>query len=108
MISLDELCNVLDTLKIPWANEGFNENDKPEPPYISLEAGFEESAYADNKAWASWMPYEILLYTAQRDYELESKIATALDEAGCAFGKSVTHDDGESLVEAIFTVNVTE
>ncbi len=108
MISLDDLCAVLNSLQIPWANEGFNENDKPEPPYISLEAGFEESTYADNASWARWMPYEILLYTAHRSYELERRIKKALDGAGCAFEKSVSHIDGERLIEACFTVNVAE
>ena len=108
MISLDDLCTVLDGLKIPWANEGFTESEKPAPPYISLEAGFGESAWADNRAWARWMPYEILLYTHGRAYALEAKIEAALDGAGCAFENAITHYDGEHLIEAAFTVNVTE
>ena len=108
MIKLDDLCAVLDTLQIPWANEGFTESEKPDPPYISLEAGFGDSAFADNTAWARWMPYEILLYTAHRSYELESKIESALDGAGCAFEKSISRNDVEHLVEACFAVNVDE
>ena len=108
MITLDQLCGVLDGLGIPWANEGFSDDDKPAPPYMSLEAGFGETAYADNAAWARWMPYEILLYTAQRSYDLESKIADALDASGCAFEKAITHLDGERLIEASFSVIVNE
>lgn len=108
MITLDDLCAVLDGLGIPWANEGFTDEDTPDPPYISLEAGFGETSYADNEAWARWMPYEILLYTARRSYGIESDIAAALDAAGCAFEKSITHVDGERLIEASFAVNVTE
>lgn len=108
MITLDELCDALDGLGVEWANEGFGDDEKPAPPYMVLAAGFGETAYADNAAWARWMPYEILLYTAQRSYELEGNIAAALDAAGCAFEKSVTHADGEHLIEASFAVNVTE
>lgn len=108
MITLDQLCGVLDGLGIPWANEGFSDDDKPAPPYMSLEAGFGETAYADNKAWASWMNYEILLYTAHRSYELESRIEAALDKAGCAFSESVMHADGESMIVASFSVSVQE
>ena len=107
-MTLDDLCKLIDGLGIPWANEGFNDDEKPAPPYISLEAGFSETSYADNAAWARWMPYEILLYTAQRSYGIESEIASALDAAGCAFEKSITHFDGEHLIEASFAVNVTE
>lgn len=108
MMKLDDLCTLLDGLGIPWANEGFTEADKPAPPYISLEAGFSEAAWADNRAWARWMPYEILLYTPHRAYDLEAAIEAALDGADCAFEKSITHYDGEHLIEACFTVNVEE
>lgn len=108
MRTLDELCGVLDGLGIEWANEKFSNEETPAPPYIVLEAGFEDAAYADNAAWARWMPYEILLYTQQRDYAAEGKIGAALDGAGIAYTKSVAHYDGESLVEASFSVNVTE
>lgn len=107
-MKLDDLCTLLDGLNIPWTNEGYTDDDRPEPPYISLEAGLGETAYADNKAWASWMNYEILLYTAHRSYELESKIEAALDKAGCAFSESVTHADGESMIVASFAVSVQE
>ncbi|WP_130811406.1 hypothetical protein [Olsenella sp. Marseille-P4559] len=108
MIKLDELCAMLDGLGIPWTNEGYTDEDRPEPPYISLEADLGGTSYADNVAWASWMNYEILLYTTHRSYEIESKIASALDAAGCAFSETVTHVDGEHLVEASFYVSVQE
>lgn len=107
-MTLDDLCKLIDGLGIQWANECFTDDENPAPPYIILEAGFGETSYADNAAWARWMPYEILLYTAQRAYGIESEIAAALDAAGCAFEKSITHVDGERLIEASFAVNVTE
>lgn len=108
MIGLDGLCSVLDGLGIEWTNEKFGSEDAPAPPYICLQAGFEETAYADNMAYARWMPYEILLYTSQRDYGLEQQIASALDAHEIAYSKSVAHFDSESLIEAAFTVSVTE
>lgn len=108
MITLDELCGVLDRLGLPWANEGFADDERPDVPYIVLEADFEEVAYADDMPWARWMPYEILLYTSNRSYETEARVADLLDEAGCAYEKSITHNDGERLVEASFSVCVTE
>lgn len=108
MMNLDDLCTLIDGLGIEWSNEGYTDDDEPAPPYIVLSAGFGEAVYADNVVWVRWMPCEILLYTAQRSYELESKIAAALDAAECAFEKSITHVDGERLIEASFSVNVTE
>jgi hypothetical protein len=108
MRSLDDLTAALDGLGIEWANEKFSSGQKPAPPYIVLEAGFEEAAYADNAAYARWMPYEVLLYTAQRDYSNEQRIAAALGAAEIDYTKAVTHFDGEGLIEADFTVYVTE
>lgn len=108
MMKLDDLCQLLDGMKIPWTNEGYTDDDRPQPPYISLEAGLDKTAYADNKVWASWMTYEILLYTTHRSYELESKIEDALDKAGCAFSESVAHIDGERMIVASFSVSVQE
>ena len=107
-MTLDDLCSLLDGLGIPWENEGFSSDTKPAPPYISLEAGFGSALYADNAAYARWMPYEILLYTAHRSYETESRIEAALDAAECAFEKAITHIDAEHLIAASFSVNVTE
>ena len=39
---------------------------------------------------------------------LLTQIADALDASGCAFEKAITHLDGERLIDASFTVNVTE
>lgn len=108
MKSLDDLATVLDGLGIEWANEKFSSGDKPAPPYIVLEAGYEEAAYADNKAYARWMPYEVLLYTAQRDYTTEQIIEKALESAEIDYTKAVTHFDNEGLIEADYTVYVTE
>lgn len=108
MIGIDDLCALLDGLGVDWVNEQYANGEEPTPPYICLTAGYEETAYADNKAYARWMPYEILLYTRTRDYALEKRIAQALDDAECAYSKTITHYDGEHLIEASFSVSVTE
>lgn len=108
MKTLDDLAAALDGLGIGWANEKFSNGSKPTPPYIVLEAGYEEAAYADNMTYARWMPYEVLLYTAQRDYATERSVETALESAEIDYSKAVTHFDNEGLIEADFTVYVTE
>lgn len=107
MITLKELCAAIDGLGIPWANQKFD-TDEPEPPFICLVAGFSEAAYADNLTYMQWMPYDVALYTRQRDYATEQRVAAALDEAGCAYTLGITNIDNEKLVEAAFSVNVAE
>lgn len=73
-----------------------------------LVAGYGEAAYADNAAYASWMPYDIALYTRRRDYTRERKIKDALDAADCPYALAVTSIESENVVEAAFSVNVEE
>lgn len=108
MIGLKELCALLDSLGIPWANQKFADGEEPEPPFICLVAGYNEAAYADNGTYLSWMPYDIALYTRHRDYETEKRIRAALDGAGCPYTLGITEIDSEELTEAAFTVNVDE
>lgn len=108
MIGLDELCGVLDGLGIPWANQRFADGEEPAPPFICLVAGYNESAYADNNAYLSWMPYDIALYTRHRDYAGEGRIRAALEAVECPYTLGITEIDSERLTEAAFTVNVRE
>lgn len=108
MISLDDLCSLLDGLGIPWANQKFADGEEPAPPFICLVAGYTEAAYADNKTYLSWMPYDVALYTRHRDYATERRIREALESAECAYTLGITDIDSERLTEAAFTVHVSE
>lgn len=99
---------MLDSIGIPWSNQTFGGAGEPAPPYIALVAGYGESVYADNRAYASWMPYDIALYTRTRDYGREKVIRDALDAADCPYTLTVTSIESEKLVEAAFTVNAIE
>lgn len=110
MNSLEDLAAVLDSLGIPWTNGGSRDGSAKDevPPYIDIEAGYGDAVCADNKAWVRWMPYDVALYVRERDYQIEQKIETALDDADFAFTKTVTPIDGEDLIETAYKVNVFE
>lgn len=108
MKSLDDLISAVESLGIPWANGAFQDGEEPPPPFIVLVAGFSQSAYADNIAWARAMPYDVALYTRARDYELERRIGDAIEAAGIAYELAITHIDAEHLTEAAFSVAVSE
>lgn len=97
-----------DGTPVPWSNGKFADGEEPAPPFIVLVPGYSESAHADNRAWIRGMSYDVALYTANRDYALERKVAEALDAAEIGFGKTVSTIDGEGLIEAAFDVTVEE
>ncbi len=110
MNSLEDLAALLDSLGIPWTNSGSRDGSAKDevPPYIDIEAGYSDATYADNKVWLHWMPYDVALYVRERDYQIEQKIESALDDADFAFTKTVTQIDGEDLIETSYEVNVFE
>lgn len=110
MHSLKALAALLDSLGIPWTNGGSRDGsgDDSVPPYIDIEPGYGDACFADNRTWDYWMPYDVALYARERDYQLERRIETALDDADFAYTKTVTPIDGEDLIETAYEVNVFE
>lgn len=108
MNSLDELVAVLKSFGLPFSNGAFQPDELPAPPYIEIEASYGEAVYADNVAHLRWMPYDCGLYCAERDYELEQRVETALEDAGFAYSKTVTPIDGEGVIEIAYQTNVFE
>ncbi|MEQ2994806.1 hypothetical protein AAAX31_00195 [Collinsella sp. CLA-ER-H5] len=108
MKTLDELVALLKSFGLPFSNGAFQPDERPAPPYIEIEAGYGESAYADNVAYLRWMPYDCGLYCAERDYKLEQRVETALDDAGFAYTKTITPIDGEGVIETAYQINVFE
>lgn len=108
MKTLDELVGILKSFGLPFSNGSFLDDERPVPPYIEIEAGYSEAVFADNVTHIRWMPYDCALYCAERDYELEQRIESALDAAEFAYTKTVTAIDGEGVIETAYEINVIE
>lgn len=108
MRRLTDLTQLLDGFGLPWANGGFRDGESQAPPYVDIEAGYGESASADNVGWLRWMQYDVALYVRERDYELEKRFEAALDAAEFNYSKTVTLLDADELVETAYEIDVTE
>lgn len=108
MNTLDELVAVLKSFGLPFSNGAFQPDERPAPPYIEIEADYGEAMYADDVVYLQWMLYDCGLYCAERDYELEQRVETALDDAGFAYTKTITSIDGEGVIETAYQINVLE
>ena len=109
MITLDELCQAIASIGLPWANTDFERGDDISPPYIVLRKSGGITSGANDATWCHLVEYDIELYTQRRDYALESTVTNALDSAG------IFYEDGgcwqiqdQGMVEAVFTVTVRE
>lgn len=109
MTTLDELCGVIASVGLPWANTAFETEEDVLPPYIVLTRRPGTTYGADDLTWCVVAEYDIELYTEHRAYDLERRVTDALDEAGIYFSDGgVWPIPSEGLIEAVVTVTVQE
>ena len=109
MITIDELCQVVASIGLPWAQVDFERGDDVEPPFIVLMPSSGATVKANDGNWVRTVEYEIELYTERRNYNLEAAIATALETAGTDWDSGgYWHLESESMFETVFTVTVRE
>lgn len=109
MTTIDELCEAIASVGLPWANTDFEEEESVSPPYIVLSRQVGQSFGADDVTWCVVAEYDVELYTERRDYDLERRVADALDDAGIYFSDGgVWPLPTEGMVESVITVTVRE
>lgn len=109
MTTLDELCQAVASIGLPWANTDFERGEDVSPPYIILTKSGASTYGANDLAWCLSAEYDIELYTVRRDYDLERTVRDALDNAGIYFEDGgVWKIESQGLVESVTTVTVRE
>ena len=99
MAYLRDVMSVFTDAGVPVIQSRFPTGQKP-PYAVSMRNG--ESAMASDDRPLS--EYEIILYTRERDFELEFSIEDALGELGVPFRKGASNTDGETnLITIPFT-----
>lgn len=93
-----DLIEILKKAGTPVAYSHFKE--KVNLPYITCIAVGRNTFGADNIAYASSDRYQIELYTAQKDFDLEERLETILDENEIYYEKSgdIPMEDKRNLI----------
>lgn len=109
MTTLDELCEAIAAINLPWTNTAWGRGDDVTAPYIVLVKSGGDTYGADNATWYAVAEYDVELYCSNRDYGLERAVRTALDDAGIYWSDGGTWSiPTESLIETVYTVTVRE
>lgn len=74
----DELKALLEELEIPVFYNHTTRKDIVNLPFIVFLDSGNTSVFADNLTWAETTPYTIILHTADRDYDMESRLKAKL------------------------------
>ncbi|MBC5687924.1 hypothetical protein H8S37_03105 [Mediterraneibacter sp. NSJ-55] len=99
---MEELLQILNETKIPFAYHHFAEGESPEPPFICYLLPGSNHFSADGKVYYKINEVHIELYTDCKDLAAEQKLEDVLDEHGIFYNKSETWIESERLYEVLY------
>jgi len=108
MPTLADALAALDGIGLPCTQFEWPGQDAPPLPYAVLVPQDEDVLAADgvNALWC--VPYDIELYSRERDVPLELRVKRALADEGIQSARSFAHDPDRHFVITYFHVTLTE
>ena len=102
-MTIENLVEMLQELKIPFAYDHFAEGESPEPPFICYLLPGSNNFAADGKVYFRINQVRIELYTDFKDLDLESRVEGVLDGHEIFYNKSETWIQSEKLYEVMYS-----
>ena len=105
-MTIENLVEMLQELKIPFAYHHFAEGESPDPPFICYLIPGSNNFAADGKVYFRINQVRIELYTDSKDLSVERKVEMVLDESGIFYNKSEVWIQSEKLYEVLYSFEV--
>ena len=103
---MEELVQIIQEMKIPFAYDHFAEGESPDPPFICYLIPGSNNFAADGKVYFRINQVRIELYTDSKDLAVERKMEMVLDESGIFYNKSEVWIQSEKLYEVLYSFEV--
>ena len=101
-MTIENLVEMLQELKIPFAYDHFAEGESPEPPFICYLIPGSNNFAADGMVYFKLNEVRIEMYTDFKDLDLESRVEDVLDRHEIFYNKSETWIQSEKLYEVMY------
>ena len=101
-MTIENLVEMLQELKIPFAYDHFAEGESPEPPFICYLIPGSDNFAADGRVYFRLNEVRIEMYTDFKDISLESSVEDVLDRYEIFYNKSETWIQSEKLYEVMY------
>ena len=101
-MTIENLVEMLQELKIPFAYDHFAEGESPEPPFICYLIPGSDNFAADGRVYFKLNEVRIEMYTDFKDIALESRVEDVLDGREIFYNKSETWIQSEKLYEVMY------
>lgn len=105
-MTIENLVEMLQELKIPFAYDHFAEGESPEPPFICYLIPGSNNFAADGMVYFKLNEVRIEMYTDFKDIALESRVEDVLDRHGIFYNKSETWIQSEKLYEVMYSFDM--
>ena len=102
-MTIENLVEMLQELKIPFAYDHFAEGESPEPPFICYLIPGSNNFAADGRVYFKLNEVRIEMYTDFKDLDLESRVEGVLDGHEIFYNKSETWIQSEKLYEVMYS-----
>ena len=102
-MTIENLVEMLQELKIPFAYDHFAEGESPEPPFICYLIPGSDNVAADGRVYFRLNEVRIEMYTDFKDLDLESRVEGVLDGHEIFYNKSETWIQSEKLYEVMYS-----
>ena len=101
-----EVLEMMDEMKLPYAYHHFVEGESPEPPFLVFLYPSSDNFAADGMVYFKVNRLNIELYTDLKDVELEETVEAVLDKHGIFYEKSEVWIESENLYEVLYQMEV--
>ena len=102
-MTIENLVEMLQELKIPFAYDHFAEGESPDPPFICYLIPGSDNFAADGRVYFKLNEVRIEMYTDFKDISLESRVEDVLDRHEIFYNKSETWIQSEKLYEVMYS-----
>ena len=101
-----EVLEMMDEVKLPYAYHHFVEGESPDPPFLVFLYPSSDNFAADGMVYFKVNRLNIELYTDIKDVELEETVEAVLDKHGIFYEKSEVWIESENLYEVLYQIEV--
>ena len=101
-----EVLEMMDEMKLPYAYHHFVEGESPDPPFLVFLYPSSDNFAADGMVYFKVNRLNIELYTDLKDVELEETVEAVLDKHGIFYEKSEVWIESENLYEVLYQMEV--
>ena len=105
-MTIENLVERLQELKIPFSYDHFAEGESPEPPFICYLIPGSDNFAADGRVYFKLNEVRIEMYTDFKDIALESRVEDVLDRHEIFYNKSETWIQSEKLYAVMYSFDM--